>query len=177
MAKKSKTPPPSFMIAGPKQDHWDENSLRHKMALPPLVISPLEPESYWGKKFQRAARDWEKTCAEIDQADGERATELVCEAFKKFVNDKGEIRMNFPYVVDHACDPWRVLRDALKQAYAMLMRSACGPAGQAVALQSIAERLIDFYEAQNDDSDARFSPIRPIAQCLLVLASRLRQPA
>jgi hypothetical protein len=147
------------------------------MGLPPLIISPPEPEGYWAKKFQRAARDWDKARAEIEQADAERAIELVCEAMKTFVNDKGQICMNFPYVADHACDPWRVLRDALKQAYAMLVRSACGPAGQAIALQSIGERLIDFYEAQNDDNDARFAPSRPIGQCLLELATRLRQPA
>ncbi|WP_300973501.1 hypothetical protein [Sphingomonas sp. LHG3406-1] len=177
MADKSKKTGPNFMIAGPKQDSWDATSLRHTMGLPPLIISPPEPESRWAKKFERAARDWEKTRAEIEKVDGERATELVCDAVKRFVNDKGEVRMNFPFVVDHSSDPWRVLRDALKQAYALLVRSAFGPAGQAVALQSIGERLIDFYEAQNDDSDARFAPIRPIGQCLLELAARLRQPA
>lgn len=168
---------PRFILAPSGTDRWDPNSLRHTLALEPRIIPPPDPDSRWAKKFKRVARDWAETHAKIKKADAERAAELVCETIERYIDSrKGKIRMSFPFIEDDERDPWRVLRDALRQAAATL-RHGPGRAGQAVVMQSVGERLIDFYERCNDDSDARFAPVLPMGQCLVCLATRLREYA
>jgi hypothetical protein len=166
----------AFILAPPDPRRWSPGSLRHSMDLEPRIIAPPDPESRAAKKFQRTARHWADTCTEIEQADLKRALELVSNTMERYVDRRtGKIRMTFPFIEDDEYDPWRVQRDALRQASAMLFRGSLGRAGQAVVMQSIGERLIDFYEARNDDSDARFASVRPFGECLLCLAARMRE--
>lgn len=166
----------AFILAPPDPRRWSPGTLRHAMGLEPRIIAAPDPESPAAKKFLRAARHWADTCTKIEQADPKLAIELVSDAMARCVDRRSsKIRITFPFVEDDEYDPWRVQRDALRQASAMLFRGSLGWAGQAVVMQSIGERLIDFYEARNDDSDARFAPVRPFGQCLLCLAARLRE--
>jgi len=166
-----------FILAEPDPDRWDPNSLRHLMSLEPRVIPPLDPASTQARKFNRLTKAWQSTHAEI-AAQPVRALELTRATMAKFVDERTcEVRFKFPVVEDDRYDPWRVLRNAMRQASAELFLGSSSSAATALVIQRIGDDLYDFWDARNDDADARFAPIRAVAVCLRALAECLRTPA